>query len=67
MTALRRLPVAQRESIALHHLADLPVAEVALTLGVPEGTVKARLSRGRAALAVLLSEATEEADIVEHR
>ncbi len=67
MTALRRLPVAQREAIALHHLADLPVAEVALTLGVPEGTVKARLSRGRAVLAVLLSEATEEADIVEHR
>ena len=26
MAALRRLPVAQREAIALHHLADLPVA-----------------------------------------
>ena len=26
MDALRRLPVAQREAIALHHLADLPVA-----------------------------------------
>ena len=67
MTALRRLPVAQREAIALHHLADLPVAEVALTLGVPEGTVKARLSRGRDALAVLLSEPTQEDDVVEHR
>jgi len=54
MAALRRLPVTQREAIALHHLADLPVAEVAATLGVPEGTVKARLSRGRAALAELL-------------
>ena len=67
MEALRRLPVAQREAIALHHLADLPVAEVALTLGVPEGTVKARLSRGRDALAALLSEATQEDDVVEHR
>ena len=67
MTALRRLPLAQREAIALHHLADLPVAEVALTLDVPEGTVKARLSRGRAVLAVLLFEATEEYDIVQHR
>lgn len=65
MAALRRLPPAQREAIALHHLADLPVAEVALTLGVPEGTVKARLFRGRAALAVLLSPTTEEVDVVE--
>jgi RNA polymerase sigma-70 factor (ECF subfamily) len=67
MAALRRLPAAQREAIALHHLADLPVAEVALTLGVPQGTVKARLSRGRAALAALLSESTQEDDVVEHR
>ena len=60
MAALRRLPAAQREAIALHHLADLPVAEVALTLGVPEGTVKARLSRGRAALAELLEPSKED-------
>jgi RNA polymerase sigma-70 factor, ECF subfamily len=64
MAALRRLPAAQREAVALHHLADLPVAEVALTLGVPVGTVKARLARGRAALAVLLSH-TQEDDVVE--
>ncbi len=67
MAALRRLPATQREAIALHHLADLPVLEVALTLGVPEGTVKARLSRGRAALAVLLAENDQEDDVVEHR
>jgi RNA polymerase sigma-70 factor (ECF subfamily) len=60
MAALRRLPAAQREAIALHHLADLPVAEVAHTLGVPEGTVKARLSRGRAALAELLQASKED-------
>ena len=64
MAALRALPTAQREAIALHHLAGLPVAEVALTLGVPEGTVKARLSRGRAALAALLDERSEENDHV---
>jgi RNA polymerase sigma-70 factor (ECF subfamily) len=51
LAALRELPAAQREAIALHHLADLPVHEVAATLGVPVGTVKARLSRGRTALA----------------
>lgn len=60
LAALRLLPQAQREAIALHHLADLPVAEVALVLGVPEGTVKARLARGRAALAQLLSDSSKE-------
>lgn len=56
LAALRQLPAAQREAIALHHLADLPVHEVAESVGAPVGTVKARLSRGRAALAVLLAE-----------
>ncbi len=66
LAALRQLPSAQREAIALHHLADLPVAEVALTLGVPEGTVKARLARGRAALALLLGRASDEPKENEH-
>jgi RNA polymerase sigma-70 factor (ECF subfamily) len=56
LTALRRLAPPTREAVVLHHIADLPVAEVAATLGIPEGTVKARLSRGRAALAGLLAD-----------
>ena len=56
LQALRHLPAGQREVIALHHLADLTVEQVADTLGVPTGTVKARLSRGRAALSTLLVE-----------
>lgn len=56
MAALRALPAGQREAIALHYLADLPVTEVAQTLQVSEGTVKSRLSRGRTALATLLGE-----------
>jgi RNA polymerase sigma-70 factor, ECF subfamily len=36
---------------ALHHLGGLSVEEVARETGAPTGTVKARLSRGRAALA----------------
>lgn len=55
ITALRALPEAQREVIALHYLADLPVEAIARELGIPPGTVKSRLSRGRDALAVLLS------------
>jgi RNA polymerase sigma-70 factor (ECF subfamily) len=52
--ALARLPLPQRTAVVLHHLVGLPVAEVARETGVPVGTVKARLSRGRRALAVLL-------------
>ena len=43
----------------LHHLADLGTAEIAAELGVPEGTVKSRLSRARARLAPLLDEREE--------
>ncbi len=60
VTALRQLPEPQRRALVLHHLCDLPVLEVAREVGAPEGTVKARLSRGRAALATILSpDATE--------
>ena len=52
--ALARLPAEQRRVIVLHHLCDLPVAEIAREIGAPDGTVKARLSRGRAALAAQL-------------
>lgn len=58
-TALRKLPEAQRNTIILYHLFDLPVEEVAAVTGVPLGTVKARLSRGRASLAAALSDAKE--------
>ncbi|WP_205470868.1 RNA polymerase sigma factor [Nocardioides sp. SYSU D00038] len=54
--ALRRLPEAQRQVVVLHHLADLPVQDVAAELGVPVNTVKTRLRRGRAALAEILGD-----------
>lgn len=56
VAALRQLPEAQRQALVLHHIADLPVQQVAAEVGVPEGTIKARLSRGRAALATLLAD-----------
>jgi len=56
VAALRRLPASQREAVALHHLADLPVAEIAELTGVAVGTVKTRLARGRARLAELLAD-----------
>ena len=56
VTALKAIPEAQRRAIVLHHLAGLSVAEVASETGSPEGTVKARLARGRTALAELLAD-----------
>jgi RNA polymerase sigma-70 factor (ECF subfamily) len=56
--ALRQLPLNQRTVLVLHYVVDLPVEEIATALGVPVGTVKSRLSRGRDALALLLT--TEE-------
>ena len=56
VAALKQIPEAQRRAIVLHHLGGLSVGEVAHETGAPEGTVKARLARGRAALAQLLSD-----------
>ena len=53
--ALRELPDAQRHALVLHHLNGLSVEEIAVETGAPTGTVKARLHRGRAALALLLA------------
>jgi RNA polymerase sigma-70 factor, ECF subfamily len=52
--ALRRLPETQRHALVLHHLVGMTVDDVARELGVPVGTVKARLSRGRSALAAVI-------------
>jgi RNA polymerase sigma-70 factor (ECF subfamily) len=60
--ALRALPVRRRQAIVLHHLAGLPVEEVAQTLRAPAGTVKRLLSRGQRALAAGLGEAEEVLD-----
>ena len=56
VTALRRLPEAQRRALVLHHLAGFSVADIAEVERCPAGTVKARLSRGRAALAPWLND-----------
>lgn len=59
VTALRAIPFEQRLVVTLHHLADQPTAEIARQLGIPEGTVKTRLVRGRSMLAALLSDEEE--------
>jgi RNA polymerase sigma-70 factor (sigma-E family) len=61
--ALAELDPDQRQVVVLRYLADLSTAEIAHELGVPEGTVKSRLARGRGRLAPLLDE-REETDHV---
>lgn len=56
LAALRRLPFEQREVLALHYLADMSVSDIAVRTSCPVGTFKARLSRGREALARLLAD-----------
>ncbi|MET7395814.1 SigE family RNA polymerase sigma factor [Dactylosporangium sp. NPDC005572] len=55
VNALKRLPEAQRRALVLFHLGGFSVGDIARVEGAPEGTIKARLSRGRQALAPMLA------------
>ncbi len=52
--ALVKLSPELRETVILRDLQELEYREIAQVLGIPEGTVKSRLNRGRAELARLL-------------
>jgi RNA polymerase sigma-70 factor (ECF subfamily) len=52
--ALEQLPMEFRAPVVLRDLCDLDYAEIGLTLGIPPGTVRSRIARGRAQLARLL-------------
>jgi len=52
--ALSRVSVELREAVILRDLQDMDYKDIAQVLGIPEGTVKSRISRGRAELARLL-------------
>ncbi|MFF9346595.1 RNA polymerase sigma factor SigM [Streptomyces sp. NPDC014734] len=54
LVALSTLPAEQRAALVLVDMQGYPVAEAALILDVPTGTVKSRCARGRARLAPLL-------------
>ena len=45
--AVDRLPEKQRIPVVLHYVHDLSTAEIAASLGVPEGTVHSRLHHAR--------------------
>jgi RNA polymerase sigma-70 factor (ECF subfamily) len=52
--ALQQVSPDLREAVILRDLEDLDYKEIADILGVPQGTVKSRISRGRSELARLL-------------
>jgi RNA polymerase sigma-70 factor, ECF subfamily len=52
--ALGDLPEEFRVAVVLRDLCDLDYAETAEVLGVPAGTVRSRIARGRSALAEAL-------------
>ena len=53
--ALQSLPARYRDALVLFYFHDMDVATTARSLRLPEGTVKARLSRGRDMLGRKLS------------
>jgi len=62
--ALRLLPDSHRRALVLHDLCGLTMDQVASETGVPVGTVKSRLSRGRAALRSHLGRNYQNQDVI---
>ncbi len=56
--AMAALPVDFRAAVALRDLVGCDYAEIAAVLGIPPGTVRSRIARGRAALAEQLGNPT---------
>jgi RNA polymerase sigma-70 factor, ECF subfamily len=59
-TALHSLPEKYRTSVLLFYFHDMDVGCAAKSLGLPEGTVKARLARGRKMLRSKLARVVEK-------
>ncbi len=64
LAALRRIPVDMQVALELHYWEDLTTRELAETLEVPEGTIKSRIQRGRAALDKEIRRALRRAGLV---
>jgi len=61
-TALEQLPKEFRAPVVLRDVGGLDYAEIAETLGIPAGTVRSRIARGRAKLAELMKSGNQSTD-----
>lgn len=64
--ALGRIGLLEREVLTLLFLEDLSVAQIAEVVGVPPGTVKSRLYRGRAELREVIERELQEQESPTH-
>lgn len=62
--ALRQLPDAQRVPLVLYHLENVPYEDIARQTGLPLGTVKTNIHRGRQALARYLRKQQETGELL---
>lgn len=60
--AIDRIPEEFRAAVVLRDLCDLDYARIADVLGIPPGTVRSRIARGRAALATELGAGNRTGD-----
>jgi len=60
--AVRALPQRQAQAAALRYVYDMPVAEIAATLGTTDGTIKQHLTRARRSLATTLGTTSREVE-----
>lgn len=65
LRALRRIPVDFQIAVELFYWEGLATREIATVLGVPEGTVRSRLTRAREHLATQMRALAESADLAE--
>lgn len=54
VAAITGLPAHLRETVTLAWVEELPYRDIAVVLGIPEGTVKSRVSHARARLATVV-------------
>lgn len=64
--ALDGLPPTLRTAVLMRDMQDRSYLEIAETLGVPDGTIKSRVSRGRHALARQVSRLRREQQAGRH-